>query len=174
MKKLFTALLSLTLVLSLAACGSQKEDAPAEPPDAPAETTVELQAYYDGLLGWMKEEFGADHVPQTVELEGEILEAYYPGLAEIATVQQVIQTSAISSVGFEIALVETENEADAETVEALFQERIDYQIEEGAWYPATVEVWENAQIIRHGNYVALVAASLAQEHAVESFQALFN
>ena len=42
MKKLFALLLTLAMVLSLAACGGKKEEAPAEKPaETPAETPVE-------------------------------------------------------------------------------------------------------------------------------------
>ena len=50
MKKVFALLLTMTMVLSLAACGGKKEEAPAETPETPAETPAEKPA------GWWKEE----------------------------------------------------------------------------------------------------------------------
>ena len=47
MKKLFALLLTLAMVLSLAACGSKKEEAPAE---TPAEESAEKSE------GWWKDE----------------------------------------------------------------------------------------------------------------------
>ena len=51
MKKLFALLLTLAMVLSLAACGGKKEEAPAQTPaEPPAEEPAEKEA------GWWKDE----------------------------------------------------------------------------------------------------------------------
>ena len=76
-------------------------------------------------------------------------------------------------VAYEFALVEVENAADAQTVADIFQARIDYQIENGAFYPMTLEGWENAEIITQGNVVALIVAQDSQSQAVEAFNQLF-
>ena len=89
-------------------------------------------------------------------MEGEALEAFYPGLSAIATKQCVVQMAMISASGDEIALVEVENSADVETVKAIFQARIDYQVGDGetpggAWYPAPTEMWKSeSRIVSNG------------------------
>ena len=111
-------------------------------------------------------------------MEGEALEAFYPGLSAIATKQCVVQMAMISASGDEIALVEVENSADVETVKAIFQARIDYQVGDGetpggAWYPAPTEMWKSeSRIVSNGNFVMLVAHNGA-DGVVSSFNALF-
>ena len=58
-------------------------------------------------------------------------------------------------------MVEVANADDAETVKNIFQARIDYMVGDGngpggAWYPETMEEWENnSEIVVKGNYVCL-------------------
>ena len=47
------------------------------------------------------------------------------------------------------------------------------QIDGGAWYPASIEVWEGAQIVTEGSFVALFAHSDAESMA-QDFSALFT
>ena len=116
--------------------------------------------------------------PGMMAMEGEALEAFYPGLSAIATKQCVVQMAMISASGDEIALVEVENSADVETVKAIFQARIDYQVGDGetpggAWYPAPTEMWKSeSRIVSNGNFVMLVAHNGA-DGVVSSFNALF-
>ena len=53
------------------------------------------------------------------------------------------------------------------------QARIDYQIENGAFYPMTLEGWEKAELIVNGNVVALIVGSDLQADMVSDFNALF-
>ena len=200
MKKKFLALvLALTLALSMAACGGKdapaqggtpappKTEAPeggdADPSDpgeaAPPEETeqdVDLAAFYASLTE-------GDKWPVLMSLtedetSTEMLDAYYPGLSEISTKQCGAYIAAITSAVGELALVEVEDAADAEKVEAIFQARIDYQVGDdsnpgGAWYPETIEGWKSSsRIVSHGNYVMLAVGDQA-DAAVESFEALF-
>ena len=107
------------------------------------------------------------------DVEGEQLAAVYPGLENYAAKQSVLKMAMISAVAFEFALVELENEADAKAVADIFQARIDYQIENGAFYPMTLEGWEQAEIVTQGNVVALIVAQGSQDQAVDAFNALF-
>ena len=108
----------------------------------------------------------------------ELLDSYYPGLAEIAAKQRRVYIAAISAAVGEIALVEVENAEDVQAVEDIFQARIDYQVGDeanpgGAWYPETIEGWKTkSHVVSHGNYVMLAVGDAA-EAAVESFEALF-
>ena len=162
MRKVLAALLASAMVFSLAACGGggnggQNKEAP------------DLNQYYEDFMASL----GADNQPAMGDVEGEQLAAVYPGLENYATKQAVLKMAMISAVAFEFALVELENEADAKAVADIFQARIDYQIENGASYPMTLEGWEQAEIITQGNVVALIVAQGDQARAVEAFNGLF-
>ena len=161
MKKIFTVLLAVTVVLSLVACGSKSGSPDQDAPD--------LNRYFEDFMSGL----GEENAPAMMDLEGQYLEAAYPGLSAYQTKQCVVKAAAISSVPFEFALVELENEADAKAVADIFQARIDYQIENGAFYPMTLEGWEQAEIVTQGNVVALIVAQGSQDQAVDAFNALF-
>ena len=108
----------------------------------------------------------------TSDLDDTLVESYLPGLKDISLVQSVLKAPMISAIVSEILLVECENSEDVATVEEIFQTRMQSQIDGGAWYPASIEVWEGAQIVTEGNYVALFAHENAAAMA-EEFQALF-
>ena len=162
MKKIICSLLGISLVLALAACGGKGNDAPAQ--EAP-----DLNQYYEDFMSTLD----ADNTPAMMDVEGDFIQQYYPGLENIPTKQSVLKTAMIAMVAYEFALVEVENAADAQTVADIFQARIDYQIENGAFYFMTQEGWEKAEIITHGNVVALITAQDAQDQAVEAFNKLF-
>ena len=117
---------------------------------------------------------GADNTPAMMDLEGEFLEAYYPGLGEYGAKQSVLKAAAITSVPYEFALVELEKESDAKAVADLFQARIDSQVQGGAFYPETIESWKKAQVLTKGRVVALISAGGEQEAAVSAFEKLFS
>ena len=143
-----------------------------EAPAEPAAESVDLAAFTASVTA------DQNTWPGMMAMEGEALEAFYPGLSAIATKQCVVQMAMISASGDEIALVEVENSADVETVKGIFQARIDYQVGDGetpggAWYPAPTEMWKNeSRIVSSGNIVMLVAHSGA-DGVVSSFNALF-
>lgn len=160
MKKVLSFVLVLAMALGMTACGSSGGDK-AETPD--------LQAYYDDFMASL-----GDNVPMMMEITDDLVEGMYPGLGSYTFTQKVLQTAAISAVAFEMALVEVADEADVEAVKGIFQSRIDSQVEGGAMYPATVEAWQNAEVIVNGNVVALIAAGEDQTAAVDAFNALFQ
>ena len=143
-----------------------------ETPAEPAAEGVDLAAFAASVTA------DQETWPGMMAMEGEALEAFYPGLSAIATKQCVVQMAMISASGDEIALVEVENSADVETVKAIFQARIDYQVGDGetpggAWYPAPTEMWKSeSRIVSNGNFVMLVAHNGA-DGVVSSFNALF-
>ena len=160
MKRMMAAVLALMMVFALVACGSANGGQASEAPD--------LQAYYDDFMASL-----GDNAPMMMAIEGDMLEAAYPGLSDYTLKQSVMQMAGISAVAFEMALVETETEEDAQAVEKIFEARVDSQIQGGAMYPATIEAWENASVLMDGNVVALIVAGEDQTAAVDAFNALF-
>ena len=153
----------VAVMLLLTACGSKE-----------AETVdVDLEAFY----GTLEEQYGWDQ--SMVDIEGEMLDAYYPGLKEIPTVQLVAKMPMMSSVVNELVFLRCETEEDAEAAEELLQDRIDYQVGDeenpgGAWYPESIAAWEEGKVIREDAYVAMIASAEYQDAIEESFDALFQ
>lgn len=162
MKKIFAVLLTLTLVLSLAACGKKSGGEGQAAPD--------LNQYFEDHMSSL----GEENAPAMMDLEGQFLDAAYPGLSGLQAKQCVVKTAAITSVPYEFALVEMENEADAKAAAEIFQARIDSQVAGGAFYPDTIAGWEKAQVITQGNVAALICAGTEQDAAVDAFRALFQ
>ncbi len=169
MKKLLTLALSalLTMIL-LTAC--RGETAP--------QNDVDLTAFYNTLAeeyGWVEDaaSSGPDDVLMS-NIEGDLLESYYPGLADVATEQLIAKAPMISAVVNEIVLAQCATEEDAATAASILQDRVDAQAEGGAWYPESMETWSNAQVIQDGAFVAMVACAQHQAEIVEQFQQLFQ
>ena len=169
MKKLLTLALSALLTMSLlTACGG--ETAP--------QNDVDLTAFYNTLAeeyGWVEDaaSSGPDDVLMS-NIEGDLLESYYPGLADVATEQLIAKAPMISAVVNEIVLAQCGSEEDAATAASILQDRVDAQAEGGAWYPESMETWSNAQVIQEGAYVAMVACAQNQAEIVEQFQQQFQ
>ena len=86
MKKLLTLALSALLTMGLlTACGGNDDGTPR--PD------VDLTAFYNGLAeeyGWAEDaaSSGEEDI-MMMNVEGDMLEGYYPGLADVATKQLI-------------------------------------------------------------------------------------
>ena len=155
---------------------SAPEDGGTDSTETEAPEEINLSAFYNTLRE-------GNIWPELMDLTTdasmkELLDSYYPGLAEIAAKQRRVYIAAISAAVGEIALVEVENAEDVQAVEDIFQARIDYQVGDdaapgGAWYPETIEGWKTkSRIVSHGNYVMLAVGD-ASASAVEEFEALF-
>ena len=155
---------------------SAPEDGGTDSPETEAPEEINLSAFYNTVRA-------GNIWPELMDLTTdanmkELLDSYYPGLAEIAAKQRRVYIAAISAAVGEIALVEVENAEDVQAVEDIFQARIDYQVGDdaapgGAWYPETIEGWKTkSRIVSHGNYVMLAVGD-ASASAVEEFEALF-
>lgn len=144
---------------------------PDAAPEAPSAGKVDLAAFYETAL--TKGEW-----PAMGPMEGEALDAFYPGLTAIGANQCIVSMAMMGSVVAEIALVEVQTTAEAEAVKAIFQARINYQVGDetnpgGAWYPESIEGWKNdSRVVVNGNYIMMVAHSAADE-VVSAFEALF-
>lgn len=161
MKRWISFLLGISLLLALAACGGDGNDT-SEAPD--------LNRYYEDFMSAI----GEDDAPAMMDVEADMLPQIYPGLEAYSFRQAVIKTAMISTVACEFALVELEDASRAQEVTDIFQARIEYQIEAGAFYPMTLESWEKAEVFTHGNVVALICAGEWQEQAAEAFNKLFG
>ncbi|WP_297294310.1 DUF4358 domain-containing protein [uncultured Oscillibacter sp.] len=155
---------------------SAPEDGGTDSTETEAPEEINLSAFYNTLRE-------GNIWPELMDLTTdanmkELLDSYYPGLAEIAAKQRRVYIAAMSAAVGEIALVEVENAEDVQAVEDIFQARIDYQVGDdatpgGAWYPETIEGWKTkSRIVSHGNYVMLAVGD-ASASAVEEFEALF-
>ena len=156
-------LVFLAFFTILTGCGGQQEEGRAE------DSVVALNSLYAGMAascGWEEDSMTA--------LEGDLLESYYPGLSELPAKQLVAMVPAISSDVNEIVLFQGETKADAEEAAAIFQARIDSQVEGGAWYPETQAAWEKAAVLQNGPYAALIASGEFQESLEKQFNQQFS
>ena len=165
MKKLLTFTMALMMLVFTACGGSTYEST--------AGTEVDLQAFYDSQAEDYQWEEG-----YLVDIEGEMLASYYPGLNEISTKQFIAKMPMMSAVVNELVFLQCETEEDAAKAAEILQDRIDYQVGDennpgGAWYPESIESWKKAQVIQHGTYVAMVASAEYQEAVSSSFNSLF-
>ena len=98
MKKLFALVaVALTLCGLLTACGSKTETA----------NDVDLTGFYNALAeqyGW-----GDD----MMDLDGEMLEMYYPGLGDIAVKQLLAKAPVMSYAVSEYVFLQADSEQDA-------------------------------------------------------------
>ena len=192
----FALVMALALSLSmLSACGSKEPaqspaesapdasisvpaepETPAEPapetpaePEAPADGAVDLNAFVMSLAEQHGENFAANANVVEFGMHADL----YPGITDINTKQLVIYQPMMGAVVCEIALAEVADAADVEAVKTIFQNRIDTQVDGGAWYPESIEGWQNnSRIVTNGNFVMMIAWQYCDE-AVSAFNGLF-
>lgn len=130
---------------------------------------IDLEALYaagEEACGWTAEEM--------TNVEGELLDAYYPGLNELDLKQLVARVPAMSSAVNEIVLVQCGTEDETENAVEILQARIDTQVQGGAWYADALEVWQKASVIQEGTYAALIASGDHQADWEERVQEAFS
>ena len=163
MKKAISILLAAVMALSLTACGNSGNSGSGDA------LTIDLNAFYTEMFNTVFPD--PDNAPSMSEITGDYLDQTYPGLSDVETKQCVVYAPMITAVAYEVALVEVANADDAAKVQEIFQARIDTQIEGGAFYPATVEAWQNqSEIVTRGSYVALFVGA-EKDQMVEAFNA---
>ena len=159
MKKLFALVaVALTLCGLLTACGSKTETT----------NDVDLTGFYNTLAekyGW-----GDD----MMDLDGEMLEMYYPGLGDIAAKQFLAKAPVMSYAVNEYVFMQCENEDDAAQAAKILQTRIDSQADGDAFYPETIDQWKAARVMTNGAYVALIASGEHQAEIEDAWSAQFN
>ena len=146
------------------------ETAVTEPlPEAPSAGAVDLKAFVADLAAKHGENFAANADVVEFGMHNDM----YPGISDIATNQLVIMQPMMGAVVCEIALAEVTDAADVEAVKAIFQSRIDAQVDGGAWYPESIEGWKNnSRIVTNGNCVMMIAWQFCDD-AVSAFNGLF-
>ena len=101
------------------------------------------------------------------------LDNLYPGLSGIDSVQCVCYGPMMTSVAAEVTLVQVKSAGDVAAVKSILQARVDTQVAGGAWYPATIEQWENnSRIVSKGNCVMLIVSASCDD-IVKDFNAKF-
>ena len=164
MKRTFSLLLALVMLLVLAGCGTPANGGSSEVKSA------DLSAFLDIVTS--SQEAAMETLPS------DALETFYPGISDIETKQCVGATALISAVASEILLVEVANADDVAKVEEIMNARISSQVGDGtapggAWYPETMDAWENnSRVVSVGNSVMLVVMDNADD-VVTEFQNLF-
>ena len=133
------------------------------------QAVVDLTAFYTALC----EQYGENFPANADIVEFGMLGDMFPGLGDIPAKQLLAYQPMMGAVVCEIVLVEVENAADVETVKTILQARIDAQINGGAWYPESIEGWQNnSRIVSSGNYVMMIAYQEC-DAIVEAFNGLF-
>lgn len=143
MKKWICMLLAVMTLLTLAACGDtgQEEDAQSADLKQAAEEAVASIA--------------SDDVVLFPEESTDNIEALYPGLTAVETKQLVVYLPPVMGNACEVVLAEAANAADAETVRAILQKRVDDAANDTT-YPENAEGWKNRAVVTvNGNYVAM-------------------
>ena len=159
MKKILSMSLVLTLMLGLLAGCAGKGGSQST-------ADVNLEEFYQTIFT------DPENTPAMGPIEGEMLDAFYPGLSELELKQLVAYMPMITAVACEIVMVECADAADVETVKGIFEARIAAQVGDHFNYPAVIEAWEKeAQVVVNGNYVALFLVSGMGDQVVSNFNA---
>ena len=136
---------------------------------APTAVSVDLNAFVASLANKHGENFAANANVVEFGMHNDL----YPGISDIAADQLVIYQPMMGAVVCEIALAEVTNASDVNAMKAIFQARIDTQVQGGAWYPESIEGWKNnSRIVTNGNYVMMIAWQFCDD-AVSAFNGLF-
>lgn len=158
MKKKLLVCVALVMAGMLAACGGEKDK----------DTTVmDLNGFYQNLAQEYEWDDG-----YMMEIDDEMLDAYFPGLRDIPKKQFVARTPMISAAANELVFMETENEEDANKAAEILKARIKAQADGGAWYPESIETWKKGEVIQKGNYVAMIVAGENQDEMKAEFEKL--
>lgn len=137
MKKRITLLLALAMVLTLAACGGQKEEA----------VSVDVNALYEGYSQYLPEMFYPD--------EDTMLN--FLGISAEDCTQYKVAICAEGMRADEVWLIEAKDDAALENLRNLAQTRIEAKLDETISYvPDQYVIVEKAELLVNGRYLALL------------------
>lgn len=147
--------------------GPEESQPPEQPDNAGTESGINLKDFYTATSGKYELPMGTSELT-----EEEMIDYIYPGLKDVSLKQQALYITLMSLNNGELSLVEVEDEADADTVKAIFEKRVQGMIDGGAWYPEPTEIWTNQSRVKvFGNYV-LLAVGRDCDSIVADFEAL--
>lgn len=137
MKKVISLLLVLSIMLSMAACGSKKEEA----------ISVDVNSLYESYSQYMPEMFYPD--------EATLLN--FLGIRVEDCAQYKVAVCAEGMRADEVWLIEAKDEASLESLRQLAQTRIEAKLDETVSYaPDQYVVVEKAELLTNGLYLALL------------------
>ncbi len=137
MKKVFSMILALTLVLGLAACGGKTEDV----------ADVDVNALYESYAQYMPDMFFPD----------EDTMMNFLGIDVKDCTQYKVAICAEGMRSDEVWLIQAKNASSLETLKQLAQTRIEAKKDETVSYaPDQYVVVEKAVMLTKGNYLALL------------------
>lgn len=149
MKKMMCVLLATVMMLTLVACGD-RDISQNKGNDAQQTQSVDLEKVAEDAIAALGDEYPMFPVESAAELD-----AYYPGLTDVETKQLVVYQPAVSGYGCELVMVEVANEADAEAVRAILQQRVD-SLANDTTYPENAPAWKNNSAVTiNGSYVVM-------------------
>lgn len=150
-------------------CRWEEKTDPVKPeePEKPAAKKVDLDAFYTTVSS--NYELGGF----LQKADKDLLDAFYPGLSDVATEQNLVYATMMSMNMGEFALIQVKDSKDVDTVKGILQTRIDNMVNGGAWYPEPTRIWtECSKIVTNGNYIMMVVNE-EYEAIVKDFNALF-
>ena len=154
MKKVLSLMLSLLIVLSLAACGEKKEEA----------VSIDVNALYESYSEYMPDMFYPDEATMMNFL----------GISVEDCAQYKVAVCAEGMRADEVWLIEAKDEASLETLRELAEFRIESKREETVTYaPDQYVVVEKAELLINGKYLALLI-SPDVDALKEGFEAAFR
>ena len=108
------------------------------------------------------------------DVDGEMLEMYYPGLGDIAVKQLLAKAPVMSYAVSEYVFLQADSEQDAAQAVKILQTRIDSQADGDAFYPETIDQWKAAKVLQNGAYVAMIASGEHQTEIEDAWNAQFG
>lgn len=137
MKKVLSLLLTLSLMLSMAACGGKKEEA----------ASVDVNALYESYSQYMPDMFYPDEATMLNFL----------GISVEDCVQYKVAICAEGMRTDEVWLIEAKDEASLDNLYQLAQTRIEAKLDETVSYaPDQYVIVEKAELLTNGLYLALL------------------
>ena len=149
MKRLFTLMLAMLTIFSLAACGAGEEEASAK--DYTAEEIFDA----------IKNAYGDDFIPDADMIEEEYTETYGLNMDDVAEIKA--QMAMISFHPDRIVVIKAK-EGKGEAVEAALTAARDNLIQNGMWYPANLAKVNASQVLRNGDHVVFMMLGAVDEN----------
>ena len=109
-----------------------------------------------------------------MDLDGEMLEMYYPGLGDIPAKQLLAKAPVMSYAVSEYVFLQADSEQNAAQAVKILQTRIDSQADGDAFYPETIDQWKAAKVLQNGAYVAMIASGEHQTEIEDAWNTQFG